>query len=99
VRGNILSVSDAVNLWVAQNGCDVSPTTKQLPDTDPDDETRVWVDTYGGSNADAEVILYRVVGGGHSWPGDDNPLSEDLFGRTSQDIDATEVVWEFFKEH
>ncbi len=46
----------------------------------------------------ADVIFYTIKEGGHSWPGG-NPLPEFIVGRTSQDIDATRVMWEFFKEH
>jgi poly(3-hydroxybutyrate) depolymerase len=50
--------------------------------------------TYCQQNA--EVILYTVDGGGHSWPGGE-PMPEWIVGHTTQDIDATRVMWEFFK--
>ncbi len=36
-----------------------------------------------------------IDGGGHTWPGGE-PLPEWLTGPTTQDIDATRVMWEFF---
>ena len=47
---------------------------------------------------DAEVIFYTIQGGGHSWPGG-GYLPEFLVGTTTQDIDATGVMWDFFEKH
>jgi polyhydroxybutyrate depolymerase len=43
----------------------------------------------------ADVVLYTIDGGGHTWPGGE-PLPEWITGYTSPDIDATRVMWEFF---
>ena len=53
---------------------------------------------YSGCRDNADVILYTVHGGGHAWPGGE-PLPVWLVGRTTQDIDATAVMWEFFQLH
>ncbi len=47
---------------------------------------------------DADVVLYTVHGGGHSWPGG-GPLPEWLVGSTTRSIDATNELWAFFREH
>jgi polyhydroxybutyrate depolymerase len=47
---------------------------------------------------DAAVVLYTVKGGGHSWPGG-GPLPEWLVGATSHGIDATSLMWSFFRQH
>jgi amino acid transporter len=44
------------------------------------------------------VALYSVVGGGHTWPGGQG-LPRIIFGKTSRDFNANEVIWEFFKVH
>lgn len=41
-----------------------------------------------------EVELYTLEGKGHSWPGSMMPARI-----TSQDVDATSVMWAFFKAH
>ena len=43
-------------------------------------------------------FLYRVEGGGHTWPGGE-PLPEFITGETSRDINATRLLWEFFQAH
>lgn len=47
---------------------------------------------------DGDVLLYTFLGGGHTWPGS-APLPADVFGATSEDIDATALMWEFFAAH
>ena len=46
----------------------------------------------------ADVILYTVEGGGHTWPGG-KPLPEWIVGRTTREINASRVMWEFFVQH
>jgi polyhydroxybutyrate depolymerase len=70
-----------------------------LPYKDPSDGTTVRKETYGGFADSAEVVLYSVEGGGHTWPGKLQYLPESIIGRTSRDFDASEVIWQFFKEH
>ncbi len=53
---------------------------------------------YSGEASSSEVILYTIHGGGHSWPGG-NPLPGWLVGKTSQAIDATRTLWQFFQNH
>lgn len=52
---------------------------------------------YTGCAGNAEVVLYTIEGGGHTWPGSSFKL--DFLGKTSSDINATAVMWEFFKQH
>jgi polyhydroxybutyrate depolymerase len=52
---------------------------------------------YSGCTDGADVILYTVKGGGHTWPGG-YPLPEWLTGITSQDINATHMMWDFFTQ-
>jgi polyhydroxybutyrate depolymerase len=46
----------------------------------------------------ADVVLYTLHGGGHTWPGGKRML-ESFVGTTSQSIDATKVMWDFFNAH
>jgi polyhydroxybutyrate depolymerase len=53
---------------------------------------------YTNCAENADVILYSVEGGGHTWPGG-KALPESMVGRTTRDISATRVMWEFFVQH
>jgi polyhydroxybutyrate depolymerase len=98
-RGRILSVPDSVKYWVTLNQCSATPVTTMEADTDPQDGTRVREEVYGQGKDGTEVILYAIEGGGHTWPGGLQYLSEAVIGRTSRDIDADVVIWDFFKRH
>ena len=53
---------------------------------------------YPGCAENASVVLYTIEDGGHSWPGGE-PLPEWIVGLTSDRIDATRVMWEFFRQN
>ena len=97
--GVVLSVADTVKFWVEKDRCTSSPVVTQLPDTDPTDGTTVRTEVYGGCEGGAEVVLYAIEGGGHTWPGGLQYLPEAIIGKTSREFDASEVIWQFFKEH
>ena len=44
-----------------------------------------------------EVALYTIDRGGHSWPGGPQYLPQAVIGRVNRDIDASWVIWDFFK--
>ena len=94
LRGSLGAAPD-VRAWVAgyaaRNGCTVE---QQLPAQGDVTGTR-WTRPEGGF---ADVVLYTVAGGGHTWPGG-RPLPAFITGLTSDAIDATRVMWEFFQEH
>jgi len=97
--GPMLSVRDTINTLVAFNQCDPTPTITWLPDKDPGDGTRVGVEDYRGGKDGTEVVLYAIIGGGHTWPGGFHTSQEGAGGKTCLDIDANEVIWNFFKQH
>ena len=89
---NLVPVRRAVSEWARQLGCDGLPQI-----TVPSSE--VEVSTYQRCRlGTGEALLYTVIGGGHSWPGG-VALPEVIVGRTTQQIDATRVMWDFFAAH
>ena len=93
------SVSDMIAFWVNNNGAISPPNEANLPDTDPNDGTTVFRRSYSASPNGAKVILYGINGGGHTWPGNSDSSLAFLVGPTSQDINATQVIWDYFKDH
>jgi polyhydroxybutyrate depolymerase len=73
--------------WAQRNGCDSTPTVTFT-------HGEVKGETWGGCRENALVTLYTIEGRGHSWPGSDMPAEI-----TTQDIDATQTIWEFFQAH
>lgn len=80
-------VDDAMANWAEHNGCDPEPAIEEITDE---------VSRYEWQNCEADTILYRVIGGGHSWPNKPMPAFEEMFGYTTTDIDATDLMFEFF---
>ena|SRR5436190_15147685 len=97
-RGETISTATTVKKWVEHDGCKPA-VTEDLPDKDPADETRVKRATYSGGRDGTEVVLYTIEGGGHTWPGGPQFLPGFLVGRVCQDIDANQVIWDFFAKH
>jgi len=54
--------------------------------------------TAHGSEA-SNVTFCKVTGGGHSWPGSHNLCGHLPPFQCSNDIDATQQIWEFFKRY
>ena len=93
----VLSADDTVAFWVKHNRCRMEPSTEDLPDTNTTDNSRVRRISYDGPGG-ADVIHYRIEGGGHTWPnGPDDALGRRLLGETNRDIDSGTVLWEFFR--
>jgi polyhydroxybutyrate depolymerase len=97
--GKVLPVAETIRYWAGHNQCPSPPTVAMEPDRDPQDGTRVRRETYGPCRDATEVVLLAVEGGGHTWPGGWQYLPERVIGRTSRDIDANEVLWDFFRRH
>ena len=77
--------------WARRNRCGPNPIDSVVAA----DVTRL---EYTNCADDAAVVLYTVQGGGHSWPGG-KPMPEWYVGPTSNSIDASSLMWAFFREH
>lgn len=97
--GNVISTDKSVALWLDNNGCGAGRATTRLPDRDASDGSTVTVHRFAPCRAGSEVVLYEIVGGGHSLPGGDVPDRPRLMGRKNNDIDAVSEIWTFFKRH
>ena len=96
--GGLMTVPETIGFWTGHNNCSGSPQTRQEADRDPRDGTTVRRESYGSSSN--QVVLYTIEGGGHTWPGCPNLSAiSGLTGKISQDIDASNEMWEFFKSH
>jgi polyhydroxybutyrate depolymerase len=98
-RGDILSAEAAAEKRAALNGCSLMPSVMQLPDLVPGDGTRVELRRYSDCASGAGVDFYVIYGGGHTWPGGPQYLPSFLIGRTSRDINASSVLWDFLRQY
>lgn len=95
-RGKVVSTDQTLKIWLKKNGCTETPKREIFPDKDPADRTRAEAFIYDQCSSGAPVELYRIEGGGHTWPGGLQYLREGRIGRTNRDIDATDEIWKFF---
>ena len=99
-RGAYLSALNSLVYWREHNNCtDQTPEILVLPDNDPEDNTRVLSEIYTECDNNTQVALYGIYGGGHTWAGADRIFPPNVVGLTSYDIEASEVIWEFFQSH
>lgn len=96
--GTVLSHFQAIDKWVTINGCNTTPTITDLPDI-ANDGTTIKQRVYSGGTNGSEVVSYVVLNGGHTWPQGYQYLNEAIIGKTSQDMNACEVIWTFFKRY
>ncbi len=96
-RAMSLSAEDLARWWAEKDGCEADPTIEKLPDADEDDGTTVERWTYGSGKDGAEVVFYKITGGGHTWPS--GPAIQKVLGPVCRDWNASEAIWEFFAKH
>ena len=95
----IIGVEAAVQFWVNKNNCDPTPQTTNLPDTVTDDNSTVELLKYDNCDCSSDVYFYKVINGGHTWPGNEIPSIESQLGETNEDINAGFRMLNFFNDH
>ena len=99
-HGTVYSAKESVRIWTTVNQTDTIPAVYAFPDLDPADSSTVIRYTYANGVNGTEVILYKVIGGGHNAPSikeQYSALFERYFGRQNHDIEMAREVWAFFK--
>lgn len=95
--GGYLPASESYQYWLKNNGIADAAALERRVDSDKDDGTEVLFQEQGLDGV--SVALVTVRGGGHTWPGADAFNVGLPLGRTSRDIDANRVIWNFFSKH
>jgi len=88
-----IGINESVEFWVEHNGCD------PIPDVNVSESGRIIRRTYINGDNGTEVVLYTTVGGDHWWPGNDWGSETGWLYDSIQEIDATDLIWEFFENH
>ena len=95
-RGEVLSTDETIRIWRQKNRCSPQAKISRLPNIAADD-TRVTKVEYDQCETGSSVVLYRIEGGGHTWPDGRQYLPVSWIGRTSRDINGCDEIWEFFR--
>lgn len=91
----LLNVPDNAAAWARRDGCGAEPHHTQIAA----DVDRTSYACPGGT----DVQLNTIIGGGHQWPGSPNQsfnvTAQPLIGANTMSIDATAMIWDFFRAH
>jgi polyhydroxybutyrate depolymerase len=95
-RGAVLSTDETIRIWRCKNRCNPEAVISELSDV-ADDGTRVTEIEYSQCKNESKVVLYRIKGGGHTWPDGRQYLPVRRIGRTTRDINGCDEIWQFFR--
>ncbi|MGH8642143.1 MAG: extracellular catalytic domain type 1 short-chain-length polyhydroxyalkanoate depolymerase [Burkholderiales bacterium] len=92
-------VDAMLRLWLAHNQCPAPPQVTG-PITGradaPDASHTATRYTYGPCRGGTEVVLWKLTGAGHVWPGGVQDFLPLLLGKGTTVIDANSEMWGFF---
>ena len=86
--GSYLDIPSIIDLWVEINQCE-SISIDTLDNTNENDESYVISERSYDCINDNEVKLFKIMGGGHDWPGS--------YG--NMDIHSNQEIWKFFDQN
>lgn len=90
----VSAIEPLVANWAQFNNCDPTPSFTALPNVSTTDGCAAEHYVYTGGDAGSTVEFYKIVGGGHTWPG-----SPFIIGVTNQDFSASKEIWRFFRQY
>lgn len=94
-QGVDLSAGGTIQQWVTLDACSLNPQITPAPPA-TNDGTSVLRTDYSSCKDNADVVLYTIQGGGHTWPGGGNNAQ---LSDPSDHLDASLVIWEFFQQY
>jgi polyhydroxybutyrate depolymerase len=84
-------VMEYLEIWAKANGCSSNP--RSLPS-----QPSVEVISYNPCRNNRKFLAYFIQGQGHAWPGSPSVLSNTITGPDTNNLNATDVIWDFFKQ-
>ncbi|MCE3007854.1 MAG: prolyl oligopeptidase family serine peptidase [Bacteroidetes bacterium] len=88
---------EVVQFWVEHNQCQTKLDTVFVPESAVVDNSSVKIIAYTGCACNAHVKLYKIIGGGHTWPGV-FVGQQNLLGFTNRDINGSEELLDYFSQ-
>jgi len=84
-----ISLDEVNSYWSNYNNTETTPIVVQMPNLSNGDGSTVEYHSYNNGDNGTSVGHFKVIGGGHDWPGS--------FG--NMDIDATLEIWNFVSKY
>ncbi|GAA4032931.1 hypothetical protein GCM10022409_16540 [Hymenobacter glaciei] len=89
-----VAIPTLLDSWVQRNGCNPTPTITPVPNINTADGSTAERSVWAGGRNGSVVEHFRIIGGGHTWPGTAYPN-----GVTNQDISASREAWRFLRRY
>lgn len=89
---NTKPVQETISLWADASGCPLEPLNGYA-------QKYMEITEYKPCANNTEFTVYFVKGQGHNWPGGTTNLRESIIGPDLKTLNATDVIWDFFKRH
>lgn len=98
-RGHVMGIDSSIEYMCRLNGNAITPISTPITNTVVDDGcTSEHIKYPNLKNSNLKVELIKVENGGHTWPGAEKQrLISKLVGKTTQDFNACDFLWDFFK--
>ncbi|HRG53248.1 MAG TPA: PHB depolymerase family esterase [Bacteroidia bacterium] len=95
-QGNnqMIAIDTLMKFWVRHDQCNAVPVIDSVPDISKADSCKAVHYVYENGLQGSTCELYKIIGGGHSWPG-----SPFKIAVTNQDFNASEKIWQFFRKY
>ncbi len=94
-----LTVQETVSAFARRNHCSLMGTSTTFAEGGRSPGTHVVRFIPHDCDAGKDIAFYLINGGGHTWPGVEGAMPAEFFGPTNMDINASEVIWDFFSQH
>lgn len=94
--GNVIfqPIENVINYWMQFNNCDTAAIFNAIPDIVSTDNCTAEHYVYANGTNGVEVEFYKIINGGHSWPG--APVN---LNTTNMDFMANQEIWRFFRKY
>lgn len=94
------SIQAVIDKWAGFDACPSTPQTgRTIVGTGPDQGESATRIAFRPCRAGTEVVLWKLTGSGHVWPGGKQDVVQTFLGRPTSIVDAGSLMWQFFRRH
>jgi len=98
-RGRVVGAEETARRWSEFDGCGPVAAAEEVTATVGNEACGTMRVSYPHCGNATGVVLLRLNGGGHTWPGGSQYLPERLVGKVCRELDGAALIWDFFKQH
>lgn len=94
-----MPITETMEYWARKMECFGESTREDVDVPESEQETGLTIFRATDCNEGVELVLYAIIYGGHNWPGIEGGIPRQVAGQVNLDVDATQIIWDFFKSH